>query len=235
MQTITVGPASLAWAATSPGPVRTRPRVTDLSPQDQARAAGFGVDRRREFVVGRSLVAALIGGMFPNVVGWSVGTGVCPGCGERHGAVELAGVPAIAGVSYARGLVVAAMAPSGTVGRLAVDVELDAADTARTRDLTRLLGRSRQPVLRRWTRIEAVLKADGRGLLVDPGDVRLRGLTASIAGGPTRYQLADADGPPGYVISLAWCDAGSSAASSGPATGRTAARDRHPTAPEPRR
>ncbi len=177
------------------------------------------MDRRREFVVGRSLVAALVGGLFPDATGWSVGTGVCGRCGERHGPVHLAGVPAVAGVSYARGLVVAAVSPSETVGSLAVDVELDAADTTRTRDLTRLLGRSRQPVLRRWTRIEAVLKADGRGLLVDPGDVRLRGLTASIAGGGTRYQLADGEGPPGYVISLAWSDAESSAASSGPATG----------------
>ena len=219
MHTIAVGPASVAWAATSPGPVRTGPRDSELSQQDRARAAGFGVDRRREFVVGRSLVAALVGGLFPDATGWSVGTGVCGRCGERHGPVELAGVPAVAGVSYARGLVVAAVSPSETVGSLAVDVELDAADTTRTRDLTRLLGRSRQPVLRRWTRIEAVLKADGRGLLVDPGDVRLQGLTATIAGGRTRYQLADGDGPPGYVISLAWSDAESSAASSGPATG----------------
>jgi 4'-phosphopantetheinyl transferase len=191
----------------------------DLSPQDQARAAGFGVDRRREFVVGRSLVSGLVGALFPEAVGWSVGTAACARCGERHGAVELTGVPAVAGVSYATGLVIAAVAPSARVGRLAVDVELDAADAARARDLERLLGRSRQPVLRRWTRIEAVLKADGRGLLVEPRDVRVRGTHASIAGDAARYELADVQGPSGYVISLAWSDAGSSAASAGPATG----------------
>jgi len=219
MLSITVGPASLAWAATSPGPVRTRPRLADLSPQDQARAAGFGVDRRREFVVGRSLVSGLVAGLFPESSGWSVGTGVCARCGERHGAVELTGVAAVAGVSYARGLVIAAVAAAGTVASLGVDVEVDAVDTTRTRDLERLLGRSREPVLLRWTRIEAVLKADGRGLLVEPRDVRVRGHRASIAGGTTRYELADVAGPPGYVISLAWSDAGSSAASAGPATG----------------
>jgi 4'-phosphopantetheinyl transferase len=219
MHTTEVGPASVAWAATSPGPVRTRPVVDHLSQQDRARAAGFGVDRRREFVLGRSLVAALVDELFPDATGWSLGTGVCGRCGERHGPVELAGVPAVAGVSYARGLVVAALAPSPSVGRLGVDVELDAADTTRTRDLERLLGRNREPVLRRWTRIEAVLKADGRGLLVEPGDVRLRGRSASIAGDRVRYQVAGVDGPPGYVVSLAWCGAGSSAASSDPATG----------------
>ena len=219
MRTMPVGPARVAYAATGRERVSTPPDVAHLSQQDRARAAGFGVDRRREFVLGRSLVAALVDELFPDITGWSVGTGICGRCGERHGPVELAGVPAVAGVSYARGLVVAALAPSTTVGRLGVDVELDAADTTRTRDLERLLGRNREPVLRRWTRIEAVLKADGRGLLADPGDVRLRGRAASIAGDKVRYQVADVDGPPGYVVSLAWCGAGSSAASSDPATG----------------
>ncbi|HEY3409091.1 MAG TPA: hypothetical protein VGK53_13040 [Propionicimonas sp.] len=219
MHSLEVGPASLAWAATSPGPVRTRPRLNDLTPRDQARAAGFGVDRRREFVVGRSLVSSLIGRLFPDASGWSIGTRACARCGKRHGAVEVVGVPAVAGVSYARGIVVAAVALSPPTGSVGVDVELDAADTTRTRDLERLLGRSRQPVLLRWTRIEAVLKADGRGLLVEPRDVRVRGTHASIAGDTTRYELAEVAGPPGYVISLAWSGAESSAASVGPATG----------------
>lgn len=219
MHSIAVGPAGVAWAATSPGPVGTRPRLNDLSPQDQARAAGFGVDRRREFVLGRSLVSGLVGGLFPDASGWSVGTGVCVRCGQRHGAVQVTGVPAVASVSYARGLVVATVAPSPPAGRVGVDVELDAVDSARTRDLERLLGRSRQPVLLRWTRIEAVLKADGRGLLVEPRDVRVRGTHASIDGATTRYELAEVAGPLGYVISLAWSGAESSAASVGPATG----------------
>lgn len=219
MDMIAVGPAWIAWAGTSPGAVGNRRPVAPLSPQDVARAALFGVDRRREFVLGRSLVAALVDGLFPGMTGWSVGTVACGRCGELHGPVELAGVPAVAGVAYARGLVVAAVAPTETVGSLGVDVELDAVGTTRARDLERLLGRSRDPVLRRWTRIEAVLKADGRGLLVEPGDVKLRGHTASIAGGKTRYHVVDADGPPGSVLSLAWCDAESSAVWSGPATG----------------
>ena len=219
MHPTAVGPASVAWAATSPGPVRTLPRLNDLTPQDQARAAGFGVDRRREFVVGRSLVSGLLAGLFPEASGWSVGTGACARCGQRHGAVEVTGVPAVASVSYARGIVVAAVAPSPPAGTVGVDVELDAADTTRTRDLERLLGRSRQPVLLRWTRVEAVLKADGRGLLVEPRAVRVRGTHASIAGATARYELAEVAGPPGYVISLAWSGAESSAASAGPATG----------------
>jgi len=219
MRHIEVGPAQVAWAVTTPGHHSTRLGVADLGAEDQARAAGFGVDRRREFLIGRCLVHALVGVLFPDAAGWGVGAGACQRCGQRHGPVEITGVPAVAGVSYSRGLVVAAVAPTRLASRLGVDVELDAVDTTRKRDLERLLGRARQPVPRRWTRIEAVLKADGRGLLVEPAEVRVRGRAASIAHSPNRYQVADVPGPEGYVISLAWCDAGSSAASPDPATG----------------
>ncbi len=67
--------------------------------------------------MGRSLVSGLVGGLFPDASGWSIGTGVCVRCGQRHGAVELTGVPAVASVSYARGLVVAAVAPSAGGGQ----------------------------------------------------------------------------------------------------------------------
>ena len=176
-------------------------------------------DRARAFLRGRTLVTDLVSEGFPDATGWSIGRGLCLRCGQRHGPVELTGVPAVASVSYTQGLVVAALAPSGAVSRLGVDVERDAATATRVRDLEQLIGYAHEPVLRRWTRIEAVLKADGRGLLVDPGDVRFDGGTAVIVGAPTSYHVSDIDGPDGFVISLAWCDAGSWAASSGQATG----------------
>ena len=62
-------------------------------------------------------------------------------------------------MSYADTLVVAAVAPRNRVAALGVDVEPAATTPAREHDLRRLLGPSNIPVLRRWTRIEAVLKA----------------------------------------------------------------------------
>ena len=103
-----------------------------------------------------------------------------------------------------------------------VAAALDAADQTRVDDLRRLLGASNEPVLRRWTRVEAVLKADGRGLLIDPGAVCLRQGGAWIAGERAGYVVAEADGPPGYLISLAWFAEAASAASSGTAIRRTA-------------
>lgn len=218
MQAVAVEQMSVAWAGTGPGRLPTALAGSELSSKDRLRAAGFGVDRRREFMVGRSLIAGLVGSLFPEATGWTVGTGVCRRCGDRHGPAEITGVPALASVTYAGGVVIVAVAPTQLVGRLGIDAELDAIDTTRTRDLERLLGRSREPVLRRWTRIEAVLKADGRGLLVDPGTVRLRPGVGRVLGEPARYRVADVAGPTGYLISLAWCDVGSSAAESGRAT-----------------
>ncbi|MCC6495987.1 MAG: hypothetical protein IT193_06970 [Propionibacteriaceae bacterium] len=190
-----------------------------LSQPDRLRAAGFGADRLAEFVLGRAVIAGLVAGMFPDAGTWSVGTGKCRSCGARHGPVEVTGVPVVASVSYAPGLVVAAAAPTSRVSRLGIDVEPAAADPRRTRDLQRLLGVSAEPVMQRWTRIEAVLKADGRGLRVDPGDVRMSSGGAGIPGDPARYRVADVAGPAGYRISVAWCGEGASAVASGPATG----------------
>ncbi len=214
---MTVGPVVVAWAHASPG--LARPDLDTLSEPDRVRAAGFGADRLAEFVLGRAIIAGLVAGLFPDVSAWSVGTGPCRRCGARHGPVEVDGVPVAAGVSYSGGLVVAAVAPTVRVSRLGIDVELDRAGTTRQRDLERLLGRSTEPVLRRWTRVEAVLKADGRGLLVDPADVRLRRGGGRIEGGTARYEVAEVAGPAGYLISLAWSGSGASAAGSGPATG----------------
>ncbi|MFZ0531516.1 MAG: hypothetical protein WAL91_13380, partial [Propionicimonas sp.] len=92
------------------------------------------------------------------------------------------------------------------------------ADPTRRHDLERLLGPGSEPVLRRWTRIEAVLKADGRGLSVDPAEVRLDPTGGAIVGDPRRYRVAEVAGPPAYLISLAWCAAGAGAGAAGTTT-----------------
>jgi 4'-phosphopantetheinyl transferase len=218
MQLQQAGPAVIAWSTTgSPGQADPSP-VAELDPTDRARGDRFDPVRRRDFLLGRSLIARLVREQWPDVAPWSVGSRVCGRCGERHAGVELTGIAAVGGVAYAQGLVVAAVAASGKASRLGVDVERDTLNPARDGDLARLLGPMREPALRRWTRVEAVLKADGRGLLVDPADVGMRRSHATVAGDPTRYRLVDAPGPSGFVISLAWSVGESSAAGAGPAT-----------------
>lgn len=200
-----VGPVRLAW-----GEVGARSDVV-LSAVDAARAASFAAGRREEFVTGRALVRGLLSAMALDA---AVTSASCPRCGRPHGGVLVANgagpedaqhAGAVASVAHAGGLVVAAVA-SGRVRRVGVDLEPAPAEEDRLADLAALIGGPPEDALRRWTLIEAVLKADGRGLQVDPAEVRLkgggRGATARVGG--VRYRLAEIPAPQGWIASLAW-------------------------------
>ncbi len=208
---VAAGPVSVAWLSDDRR-IGVRSQIELLGELDRERTAGLRRARLKQFVLGRVLLRRLVEELFPDATGWTVQPGVCPRCGERHAGVELVGVPARASVAYAEGLVVAAVAPSETVSRLGIDVERDAHDQERAEELRRLIGASRENVLRRWTRVEAVLKADGRGLLIDPGAVWLRRGGGWIAGGAQSYLVCEIDGPQGYLISLAWSAAAEASA-----------------------
>lgn len=201
--TVCVGPALVAWAPRRRG--HDAVPVAALSGPDLLRLDELAPVLRDGFVVGRLLIHSLVAGLFPHATGWTVTAGACRRCGRLHAGVELEGVPARASVSYAADLVVVAVAPTSQVSRLGLDVELGVADSGRIDELRRMLGTSTEPILRRWTRVGAVLKADGRGLLIDPGSVHLRRGGAWIAGQAASYAVAEVPGPPGFLVSLAWC------------------------------
>ncbi|MDO4098819.1 4'-phosphopantetheinyl transferase family protein [Clavibacter michiganensis] len=120
----------------------------------------------------------------------------CETCGGAHGRPVLGGSRALDGlhasVAHAGGLVVVAVSPDGPIG---IDAEPR--------------GREAPPgtTLAEWVRVEAVLKTDGRGLLVDPSLVRVEGdatgMTAWIEGEPARYRLVDVDLGSGLVVAIA--------------------------------
>lgn len=137
----------------------------------------------------------------------------CPRCGGPHGAVVVDGAPYVASVTYAGGWAIAAVAATGDAAALGIDAE-PAVDPRRdAAGLTGVLG-ERPATVRDWTRVEAALKADGRGLRVDPAAVALRseegGWTARVPGGGVLSGW-DAGGPPGVVVSVAIREPGSRA------------------------
>ena len=133
----------------------------------------------------------------------------CPDCGGPHGRPVLyAGEDPLrlgASVSHARGLTVAVVAAGASVG---IDAERVDDGTARARDLDRLLAVASDPLLD-WNRREAVLKADGRGLRVDPALVSIdRDEYATIEGGAAdgtnaRYATCGLALGPEYSAALA--------------------------------
>ncbi len=207
------GPVSLAWGVPPAEPIEP----DGLSAGDAARASGLTGGRRSQFFLGRLLASQLVGDLFPQESGWWLSAEMCPRCWRAHGRVEVHGVLAVASISHTSGLTVAAVAPAATVGRIGVDVEAEALGADRVREVAALLRCPPGQALRRWTRTEAVLKADGRGLTLDPAAVRLgRGL-AVVPDDPGDYRLADVPGPAGFRISVAWRGAAASAAAAGPA------------------
>lgn len=120
----------------------------------------------------------------------------CPFCGGPHGPVQLPGSPWRASVSYAGDLAVVGVVPSAGVGAFGVDAEIATAPG--------------DHALRAWTRVEAALKADGRGIRVDPQTVVVTedadGWSAVVPGPdaePRVFRGRDAAAPAGVLISVA--------------------------------
>lgn len=152
----------------------------------------------------------------------------CPSCGEPHGPPRVAGGPAIS-VAHSGELVAVAFAFAGGAGvRVGIDVERidDAAGVvelagepvlseAEGRQLHALPHAARHAALLRfWTRKQAVLKATGDGLRVEPSAVAVSGPGApprllGFRGRPgleKRARLVDLFPAPGYVGALCLLD-----------------------------
>ena len=121
-------------------------------------------------------------------------TAVCPDCGGEHGQPRAEGTGLHLSLSYVGEFVVAAVS--------AVPVGVDAEALEQTAERLDAIGKlTGIRSLHSWTRTEAVLKADGRGLRVDPAEVHFDGDTATLAG--VRYDLRELEIEPELLVSVA--------------------------------
>lgn len=133
----------------------------------------------------------------------------CPACGGDHGRVRVEGTDATVSVSvsYAPGWSVVAM----TRGHARLGVDAAPRDA---HGLERVLPDGTADAAA-WTRVEAVLKADGRGLAVDPAHVTvqtdagptwravIRGGDRHDASAPHPWRGWDLEAPDGLVAAIA--------------------------------
>ncbi|KQX07581.1 MULTISPECIES: 4'-phosphopantetheinyl transferase family protein [unclassified Leifsonia] len=204
--------AIVRWEASTLSDER-RLRILELvSEQERARWETEPTEQRRDgFLVGRMLLRELSAELCGLPLEAISVRAECPSCGGEHGIprIDIPGAEAPhASLSRTVDLVVAAVLPATAGSSVGVDVETIAGSPERLRAIDELVPRrsgTRRPglrrpsaavsTLRRWTRVEAVLKADGRGLLVDPAAVTVRRaagrLTASVAGSATNYTVLD--------------------------------------------
>lgn len=144
-------------------------------------------------------------------------SGPCPRCGGAHGRPTAPGRDTVISVTYAGGFAIVAVLPAAAGASLGVDAQAGLSDGPATMDRVRP-----GTTVREWTRIEAALKADGRGLAVDPGRVRLEdqpgGWRAIVPDRSSPILGVDANGPEGLVVSLAMIPAAAAAGTDDRAT-----------------
>ncbi|WP_341997761.1 chemotaxis protein CheY [Microbacterium sp. LWH7-1.2] len=129
----------------------------------------------------------------------------CSRCGGPHGPVIVSRAPFIASVTYAGGYAIVAVAASRDAAALGVDAEPEHDVRRDAAGMAGVLGDG-EATVRDWVRVEAALKADGRGLRVEPATVVVSaaagGWTAAVPDGEV-YIGWDAPGPPGILVSVA--------------------------------
>lgn len=207
-----LGHVHIAWADADDPAVAGIPRrevLTRLGAGQVRRYETMKNARADRFLVGRWLLADLVAG----VCGSDdfVLSSVCERCGAAdHGAPRVVGADVAVSVSYARGMVAVAAAAGPDAAALGMDIETDTG-SGPLAELAPLFTPGEPPDLRGWTLIEAALKADGRGLRVSPGAVRL-GDGGTMLPAARRVLIADRDqgievapgpAPEGYVLSVA--------------------------------
>lgn len=167
-----------------------------LSSAELARHAATPDGLRDTFLTGRLLLRRLAA----EVTGVEAASvelvAVCLDCGGPHGRPEVPGSGLHLSLSHGEAAVVAAASHS----RVGVDIECADQSAERLAAIGVVAG---EPEILRWTRVEAILKADGRGLRVDPREVRIDDDIGEVPDRSTRYRLSEIDLAPGIRISLA--------------------------------
>lgn len=171
-----------------------------LSRAERERHDGMPPDRRGPFLAGRLLLrrfaAELLG---VDAAGIEI-VAACPDCGGEHGRPSVAGSDLYVSLSHSVQGVVAGASWRGPIG-----VDLESRPSAGAAEAVGVL--SGRASVEHWTRVEAVLKADGRGLRVDPSQVTIEEVDGRLEGGvlgsPTRYDVSEVQLAPGVRVSVA--------------------------------
>ena len=162
-----------------------------LSPAELTRADSDS------FIMGRMLLRTLAGeilGIDPQAVPLSA---TCPDCGAPHGEPRIPGLAV--SLSRCATAVVAVAALEGSVG---VDVEPRQGSAERAAAIEEVAGMGSIRAIQRWTSVEAALKADGRGLRLDPRHVDVTADSATL--GDARYELWHPEPAPDLQVTVAW-------------------------------
>lgn len=206
-----LGAVRIAWGEVGPADCTLEDTLRRLGPSQLRRHQHLDESRGQRFAAGRLLLAELI----PELISTdSIRlTSVCDQCGGDHGRPRVEGAPFAVSIGHAGDMVIAAAVALESASAVGIDIEPRRSDDdAALSELTRLFAPRPPPGLRDWTEIEAVVKADGRGLRIPPSDVAFgvrsarllpAGRTVHVPGRRDRFEAAAAPGPPEHIVSVA--------------------------------
>ncbi|GLI26623.1 hypothetical protein ARHIZOSPH14_08650 [Agromyces rhizosphaerae] len=164
------------------------PRIlARLGASDRRRLDTATAAQRTRFLTGRRAALAAVSRLTVMPADAFTIDAVCPRCGGTHGrpAISGPGRPVHVSIAHAGGRAFAAAARSPVgIDAEPLDAPAERLDVARA-----ITGGGRGDPLARWTRVEAVRKADGRALPVDPAEVHLALHRARIDSTDTRYRV----------------------------------------------
>lgn len=206
-----LGPVRIAWGSSLRAIPSLESEMQRLGDAALRRYRSLDSDAGRRFAIGRLLLAELIPALSTDA---ATIESLCEHCGSGdHGRPRVVGAPYAVSVSYAGEMVVAAAVRREAASALGIDIEPCSTDIdVPLAELTGLFAPHTPPSLRSWTEIEAVLKADGRGMRLSPADVSFGGPSAAllpdgraagVRGNPGDFEVASAPGPAGHIVSVA--------------------------------
>lgn len=193
----------LRWAPVDSLAGREAEAISLLSADERARFdSTVSEQARNRLLWGRLLLRELVAERSGVGAAEVTVTAQCPDCGSAHGRPITTGPndasrALFLSVSGCAGMVVVATSRGRRIG---VDIEPRAGSEGRGRAIQRVAGETDDP-LRHWTRVEAVLKADGRGLRLDPQLVHVQGDLAEVDG--VCYRLTEPHIDPRFIVSVA--------------------------------
>lgn len=163
-------------------------RISELSPE-----------RVERYLAGRSLVRELAARQLHRQWHTVIPEACCTECGADHGAITVKGSDLKVSVSYSGDHAVAIAAHGRNVG-----IDLESGNPRELREVG-VKQSTASVTLQEWCEYEAVIKADGRGMLVDIADLSISEehgeKLAQVRGSAQAYRFIPVEAPVGFVVS----------------------------------
>lgn len=170
--------------------------LATISDDERQRYAATATARQDTFLAGRLILRRLVAELTDIPARAVELSARCPDCGGAHGRPTATHTGLHLSLTHGADAVVAA-ASNRAIG---IDIERPAQPAGVLSAIASLTGKAS---VQHWMHTEAILKADGRGLRVDPALVTIEGARGWVEDAEPRYELSEVELASGVSVSIA--------------------------------